>query len=52
MIFEKLFPAYDFTDCEVKRSNFVAGAYIYARMRRRPDEKPKKKRRKAKNAEE
>lgn len=52
LIFEKLFPAYDFTDCEVKRSNFVAGAYIYARMRRRQDEKPKKKRRKAKNAEE
>jgi hypothetical protein len=34
-IFEKLFPEYAFTDCTVKRSEFVAGAYVYARMRRK-----------------
>jgi Holliday junction resolvase RusA-like endonuclease len=32
-IFEKLFPDYSFNDCTIKRSEFVAGAYIYARMR-------------------
>ena len=40
-IFGKLFPDYAFNDCEVKYSAYVAGAYIYARMCRRP-EPPKK----------
>lgn len=31
-IFAKLFPDYVFNDCTVSRSNFVAGAYVYARM--------------------
>jgi hypothetical protein len=34
-IFEKLYPDYCFNDCEVKRSEYVSGAYIYTRMRRR-----------------
>lgn len=34
-IFAQLFPDYDFTDCSVKWSNFVAGAYIYAKMHKR-----------------
>lgn len=33
-IFEKLYPGYSLQDCKVKYSDFVAGAYIYARMRR------------------
>lgn len=33
-IFEKLYPGYTLESCEVKYSDFVAGAYIYARMRR------------------
>lgn len=33
-IFEKLYPGYSLQDCVVKYSDFVAGAYIYARMRR------------------
>lgn len=40
-IFGKLFPDYSFNDCEVRYSAYVAGAYIYARMCRRP-EPPKK----------
>lgn len=35
-IFGKLFPEYAFNDCEVRHSSYVAGAYIYARMHRRP----------------
>ena len=31
-IFRKLYPGYEYLDCEVKRSDFVAGAYIYTRM--------------------
>lgn len=34
-IFEKLYPDYAFSDCEVKTSVFVAGAYIYTTMYRR-----------------
>lgn len=34
-IFEKLYPGYRCERVEVKYSDFVAGAYIYARMRRR-----------------
>lgn len=47
-IFGKLFPDYDFNDCTVKFSTYVAGAYIYARMHRRPapPQKEQKKRRK------
>lgn len=33
-IFEGLYPGYRLERCEVKYSDFVAGAYIYARMRR------------------
>ena len=33
-IFEKLYPGYTLEEAEVKYSDFVAGAYIYARMRR------------------
>lgn len=42
LIFSKLFPEYDFDDCTVKGSKFVAGAYIYAKMHKRP-QPPKKK---------
>lgn len=35
IIFESLYPDYALEDCTVKYSDFVAGAYIYARMRRR-----------------
>lgn len=34
-IFERFHPRYEYVDCTVKRSEFVAGAYIYARMRER-----------------
>ena len=34
-IMEKVYPGYVLEGCEVKYSDFVAGAYIYARMRRR-----------------
>lgn len=33
-IFEKLYRGYTFTDCEIRYSKFVAGAYIYTRMRK------------------
>lgn len=44
-IFSKLFPDYVFNDCTVKYSDFVAGAYVYARMHRKtaPPPTPKKK---------
>ncbi len=35
-ILERIFQGYVLNDCEVKRSAFVAGAYVYARMRREP----------------
>jgi hypothetical protein len=34
-IFEKIYPGYALEEAEVRYSDFVAGAYIYARMRRR-----------------
>lgn len=34
-IFEAIYPDYALENCEVKYSDFIAGAYIYARMRRR-----------------
>ena len=34
-LFEHLYPGYLFNDIEIKASAYVAGAYIYARMRRR-----------------
>lgn len=43
LIFGKLFPDYEFNDCEVRRSEFVAGAYIYARMHRTKAPPPKKR---------
>jgi hypothetical protein len=42
-IFEDMFPGYEFLDIEIKRSNYVAGAYIYVRMHRRPPPAGKKK---------
>lgn len=45
-IFEKLYPDYRLEDCRVKYSDFVAGAYIYARLRRW--RKPEKKKREGK----
>ena len=35
-IFEKIYPGYTLQEAEVKYSDFVPGAYIYARMRRTP----------------
>lgn len=34
-IFEKLYPGYELQEAEVNYSDFVAGAFIYARLRRR-----------------
>ena len=34
-IFEKIYPGYELQEAEVQYSDFVAGAFIYARMRRR-----------------
>lgn len=47
-IFSKAYPDYAYLDCAVNRSEFVAGAYIYARMHRNaaPDAKPPAKGRK------
>lgn len=41
-IFRKLFPGYDFNECTVKHSTYVAGAYIYAKMHRSRAPAPKK----------
>lgn len=43
-ILESLYPGYVMEDCIVKYSDFVAGAYIYARLRRRPTGKNKQRR--------
>ncbi|EQB20082.1 hypothetical protein UNSWDHB_2668 [Dehalobacter sp. UNSWDHB] len=43
-IFGKLFPDYEFNDCDVRHSDFVAGAYIYARLHRKKDKPPKRSR--------
>jgi hypothetical protein len=42
--YEKLYKGYEFLDLEVRYSEFVSGCYLYARMRRKPE--PKKKRKK------
>lgn len=34
-IFAKLYPDHEFLDCQVKRSEFVAGVYIYVRLRKK-----------------
>ena len=46
-IFAALFPEYSFNECAVRYSDFVAGAYIYAKLHRKaaPPQKQKKKRR-------
>lgn len=38
-IMEKIYPGYVLENAEVKYSDFIAGAYIYARLRARPTEK-------------
>ena len=48
-ILEKLYPGYGLEDARVRYSDFVAGAYIYARLRRRPDDQ--RQRRRLKRAE-
>ncbi len=42
-ILQKVYPGYIFLDVEIKRSDYVAGAYIYARMRKIPEKKPGKR---------
>jgi hypothetical protein len=42
-ILEKIYPGYVLEDCIVKYSDFVAGAYIYARLRRRPQLRNRKR---------
>lgn len=44
-ILERIYPGYVLEDCMVRYSAFVAGAYIYARLRRRTPEKLNQKRR-------
>ena len=34
-IFAALFPEYSFNECAVRYSDFVAGAYIYAKLHRK-----------------
>lgn len=41
--YEKLYKGYEFLDLEVKRSDFVSGCYLYARMRKIPEPKKKAK---------
>lgn len=48
VIFGKLFPDYEFNDCAVKHSSYVAGAYIYARMHRKATPPRERKKRKVK----
>lgn len=45
-IFEKLYPGYAYCDMELKYSKYVAGTYLYVRMRRREDDRRGKKQRK------
>ncbi len=33
-LFGRAYPGYELIECEVRRSEFIAGAYIYARMRK------------------
>lgn len=39
-IFEAIYPGYQCMEVKVKYSDFVAGAYIYARLRRQPTDPP------------
>lgn len=41
-ILEKIYPGYVLEDCRVKYSDFTAGAYIYARLRKRREIKGRK----------
>lgn len=41
-ILEKLYPGYAFEKCDVRYSDFVAGAYIYARLRKRKEGKKRR----------
>lgn len=42
-IFTKLYPNHEFLDCQVKRSDFVAGVYIYVRLRKQPIKQEKRR---------
>lgn len=44
-LFEKLYKGYGFRQIDIKRSDFVAGAYIYVQMFRKEPPAPKKKQR-------
>lgn len=39
-VLERMYKGYEYLDCDVKLSEFVAGAYVYAKMRRRDREGP------------
>jgi hypothetical protein len=41
-IFTKLYPDHEFLDCQVKRSDFVAGVYIYVRLRKQHTNKQRR----------
>lgn len=49
--FEKLYAGYKYNDMQVKYSPYVAGAYIYVRMRRVEPIEPKKKQRRRRQVE-
>jgi len=42
-IFTRLYPNHEFIDCQVKRTDFVAGVYIYVRLRKQPINKEKRR---------
>lgn len=46
LIFAKLFPDNILNDCAIYRSEFVAGAYVYAKMRKDPEKAKARKRQK------
>ena len=43
-LFEKIYLGYRFLDIKIKYSDFVSGAYLYVRMRKRDEASPKQKR--------
>lgn len=43
-ILEKIYPGYALEECTVRYSDFAAGTYIYARLRRRAENKTKRRR--------
>ncbi len=49
--YEKLYKGYEFLDLEVRRSDYVSGCYLYARLRKKPDPKKSKQKPKNKNTE-